>query len=498
MTIKSFAALAACCALVSCSSFDYAPSGRFAQDDTVIGRFAQDDTVIGRFAQDDTVIGRFAQDSGAPRSVILSGAPRSVILSGAPQARNRRTPIKHVVFVVQENRSFNDLFMGYPGATTARYGYDRTGKKIALQPIGLVTSWDIEHSAAAFFAACDGRGKLRGTDCAMDGWNGEKAGLGHPDNYAYAYVPRDEIEPYWTLARQYVLGDETFASNLDGSFVAHQYVVAAYSSRAVDYPLSIWGCGGGTGDTVPTLTPRRGRGPEIRACFENPTIASEADAAGVSWRFYADSVYGSGGLWSSYQADKAIFDGPDWKNDIVDPPGQFLTDVGHGKLAAITWIAPTFDESDHPGESAGDGPAWVASVVNAVGESKFWDSTAIFILWDDWGGWFDPVKPPYLDYDGLGFRIPLIVVSAYAKKGSVTHTRYETASVLRFIEDAFGLAPMAASDGRAADPAGDPAVFDFMQSPRAFQKIGGERPAAYWHRRETSTRAAPPAVLGDD
>jgi len=446
VTIKPFAALAACCALVACAT---------------------------------------------PSTVILSGAPSSA--RGAVEGR-AHTPIKHVVFVIQENRSFNDLFMGYPGATTATYGYDRTGEKITLQPIGLVTQWDIEHSAAAFFAACDGRGKLRGTRCAMDGWNGEKAGIGHPVNYAYAYVPRDQIAPYWTIAKQYVLADETFASNLDGSFVAHQYVVAAYSSRAVDYPLSLWGCGGGSGDTVPTLTPRRGRGASIRACFENPTIASEADAAGVTWRFYADSVYGTGGLWSSYQADKAIFDGPDWKSDIVNPPGQFLTDVAHGKLAAITWITPTFDESDHPGASASDGPAWVASVVNAVGESAFWDSTAIFILWDDWGGWFDPVKPPYLDYDGLGFRVPLLAVSAYAKKGYVTHARYETASVLRFIEDTFDLAPLARADARANDPADD--AFDYSRAPRRYEKIGGAKPASYWLRPHGDPRAAP--IIGDD
>ena len=108
-----------------------------------------------------------------------------------------------------------------------------------------------------------------------------------------------------------------------------------------------------------------------------------------------------------------------------------------------------------PGMEAGGGPAWVASVVNAIGESPYWRSTAIFIMWDDWGGWFDPVAPVYEDYDGLGFRVPLIIVSPYAKKGYVTHVQYETASVLRFIEDNFGLGRLAASDARANDPAGD-------------------------------------------
>ncbi len=135
-----------------------------------------------------------------------------------------------------------------------------------------------------------------------------------------------------------------FASNLDGSFVAHQYIVAAYSSKAVDFPLTMWGCEGGKTDTVTTLTKRRAIGRSIRACFDNPTIASEADAAGISWRFYADQLHGFGGFWSSYQADKQIYNGPDWRADVISPPSQFLTDLAGGNLATITWIAPLWPE----------------------------------------------------------------------------------------------------------------------------------------------------------
>jgi phospholipase C len=108
--------------------------------------------------------------------------------------------------------------------------------------------------------------------------------------------------------------------------------------------------------------------------------------------------------------------------------------------------------------------------VNAVGESKFWDSTAVFVQWDDWGGLYDPVPPPFKDYDGLGFRVPLIVISPYAKKNYVSHTQYETASVLRFAEDLFGLPRLADADRRAASPARD--CFDFSQKPRRFVPIG--------------------------
>jgi phospholipase C len=410
------------------------------------------------------------------------------------------TPIRHVVFVIQENRSFNDLFMGYPGAKTATYGYDKKGAKIRVRPHELAAPWDLGHSAAAFFAACDGTGKLPGTQCKMDGWNDENDSPNAPKNAAYSYVPRDEIEPYWQIARQYVLADRMFASNLDGSFVAHQYVVAAYASRAVDYPLDVWGCAGGKADTVATLTKLRTYGPAIPACFANPTIASEADAAGVTWRFYAGALSGDGGLWSSYQADRKIYGGPDWGADVINPPAQFLTDIGNGKLASVTWITPTWETSDHPSPDASHGPAWVASVVDAVGTSKFWSSTAIFIMWDDWGGFFDPVKPVFEDYDGLGFRVPLLIVSPYAKRASVTHVRYETASVLRFIEDNFGFSPLAKSDERANDPANDADALDYNQRPRRFKKIAGGKPAAYWIgiERAHSLRGVPTTILGDD
>ncbi len=424
--------------------------------------------------------------------------------TGAPQALRREgrpgsaSPIAHVVFIVQENRSFNNLFMGYPGAITQKYGYDTHGRKIVLHAQGLATGWDIDHFSQAFFLACDGQRRLPGTHCKMDGWENEPTGLGAPKHAPYAYVPEAQIDPYWKMAKQYVLGDRMFASNLDGSFIAHQYVVAAYASRAVDSPVGAWGCEGTSTDTIYKLTDERRYGSTIQACFDNPTIGSEADTAAVSWRFYAGSIEGDGGIWSSYQADRKIYHGPDWKNDVINPPSQFLTDIAAGKLANVTWITPTYENSDHPGLESRTGPAWVASLVDAIGTSPYWNSTAIFIMWDDWGGWFDPVKPVYEDYDGLGFRVPLLVISPYARQGYVTHVRYETASVLRYIEDNFGLPPLAASDARANDPATD--AFDYGQQPRKFKNFAGSKPNAYWIERDRTSpwHAKPSTFIGDD
>ncbi len=222
-------------------------------------------------------------------------------------------PIKHVVFIVQENRSFNNLFMGYPGALTASYGYDSSGHKVSVTSRKLENLWDPGHNVSDFFAACDGQGKVPGTKCKMDGWNLEPGQNKAPPDLAYSHVPRSEIAPDWEIARQYVLADHMFATNLDGSFVAHQYLVAAYADHTVDYPDGDWGCAGGAGDTIPTLTQRRRVGKPITACFTYPTLANEADAAKVSWRFYADDLQGLGGIWSSYQADQNIYGGPDWE-----------------------------------------------------------------------------------------------------------------------------------------------------------------------------------------
>jgi phospholipase C len=170
--------------------------------------------------------------------------------------------------------------------------------------------------------------------------------------------------------------------------------------------------------------------------------------------------------------------GRGWKN-VVSPNWKFIADVRRGRLANFTWITPVCDDSDHVAcLNGGYGPSWVAALVNTVGKSRFWDSTAIFVIWDDWGGLYDHVPPPYKNYDGLGFRVPLIVISPYAKQNYVSHVQYETASVLRFAEDLFDLDQLAAADKRAVSPAKD--CFDFSQSPRKFIPIKAPLDASYF------------------
>jgi phospholipase C len=223
-------------------------------------------------------------------------------------------------------------------------------------------------------------------------------------------------------------------------------------------------------------------------------LGDELDKAGLQWRFYTSQYTdGVSGYWSGYQAVQHIFNGPDWKRNIVTPQKRFLSDIAAGKLASFTWITPLCRDSDHLSCGVGGGPSWVASLVNAVGESKFWDSTVVFVQWDDWGGIYDPVPPPYLGYDSTGFRVPLMVVSAYAKKHYVSHVQYETVSVLRFAEDLFGLPRMTQADRRATSPAGD--CLDFTQKPRKFVPIKAPLDKDYFLYREPTDNRIPDADL---
>ncbi|HEV3090925.1 MAG TPA: alkaline phosphatase family protein [Candidatus Cybelea sp.] len=379
--------------------------------------------------------------------------------------------ITHVIYIVQENRSFDNLFQGYPGADTVSSGKDSSGQTLTLKPVSLAEQYEIDHSAQSMFAACHGTGKLPGTKCRMDGFDEEAAsGPPHPQ---YVYVPHKESKPYFDMAHEWVLADRMFQSQLDESFVAHQYIIAAQAQSSVNLPGGQWGCSGLRYDTVSTITKDRNPdGPAQRPCFDYTTLGDELDAAKLTWRFYT-SKFGSpssdgGSYWSSYQAISHIYKHADWAN-VITPQKKFISDVAAGKLANFTWITPECAFSDHVNCGGGYGPSWVSALVNAVGKSTFWDSTVIFVQWDDWGGLYDHVPPPYLDADSAGFRVPLLVISPYAKKDYVSHKQYETASVLRFAEDLYGLPQMTGADTRALSPAAD--CLDFNQSPRAFVPI---------------------------
>ena len=392
----------------------------------------------------------------------LSGCNASFLLSPSPPVPEDTvspvagSPIDHIVVIMQENRSFDNLFNGFPGADTVQTGMSN-GKTIPLKPVGLGDSRSLEHSHLNWWQDWN-QGK-------MDGF--ERNG-GSPSTLPYSYVPEKDTEPYWTLARQYVIGDRMFQSNTGPSFVAHQYMIAGQSANVAGNPGgSKWGCDASPGTTAPLLGPDGTILPGVFPCFDYQTIADLLDEKGVTWRYYAPSSGDSYFILSAYDAVRHIRYSKDWNDNVISPSSRAIIDIQHGELAQVTWIVPDWAHSDHPG-SGTEGPDWVASIVNAVGKSQYWNSTAIFVTWDDWGGWYDHVIPPKMDDMGPGFRVPLLIISPWAKHGYVTHRMHTAAGFIKFIENNFNLGTLGTRDA-GSDVFAD--CFDYSQKVAAFAPL---------------------------
>jgi phospholipase C len=371
--------------------------------------------------------------------------------------------IQHIVVIMQENRSFDNLFNGFPGADTVTSG-SSYGTTVQLQVTPLGNGADNDHSHTNWWRQWD---------------NGKMDGFGNQGSLLpYSYISPSEIVPYWTMAKSFTIGDRMFQSNTGPSFVAHQYMIAGQSGNADENPNgAIWGCDAPAGETVALVGPNGTDLPGVFPCFDYSTMADLLDAKGITWRYYApgsteDSFY----ILSAYQAIRHIRYGSDWTSDVISPETKVLTDIANGQLAQVTWIIPSYANSDHPGAPA-QGPDWVASIVNAIGQSQFWSTTTIFISWDDWGGWYDHVPPPQTDSMGLGFRVPVLVVGPYARQGYVSHVTHESSGFLRYMEEIYDLPSLGTRDTNA-DDFGD--CFDYSQPPAAFPKIITTHTAAFF------------------
>jgi len=414
----------------------------------------------------------------------------SPLATPIPVPRTLQNTIKHVIIIVQENRSVDNLFNGFPGADTVPYGIDHTGAHVPLATIGLGQGTDLDHSHRGWLRDYN-HGKMNGFDSTTTGTFFKNT----PEQPApaFAITPRSETVPYWDMASQYTFADRFFQSNSGPSFPAHLYLIAGTSQFAAENPSdSQWNCNSSSATTVDVLD---AIDPSIytgtaKPCGDPKTLGDELDTAARSWRYYApvSDTISTGGIWSSYAAVRHIRYGPDWSRNVITPETTVLDDIAASKLPDVSWVVPNFTNSDHAGFRSATGPDWVASIVNAVGTSTYWQDTAIFVTWDDWGGWYDHVKPPQLDSMGLGFRVPLIAVSAYARGHYVSHTQYEFGSLLKFIEETFHLPTLSASDARALPPLD---LFDFNAAPRFFTPIATTHSAQYF-RREQSRSSRPP------
>ncbi|HET6276750.1 MAG TPA: alkaline phosphatase family protein [Candidatus Cybelea sp.] len=430
----------------------------------------------------------------APATLAGSPAAYPARLRAAKRALLGGGKIEHVVFIVQENRSTDDLFNGLKNADTVTSGTNSAGTKIALLPISIAAPYDLTHTHDAFNTEFDGG--------LMDGFSFERSTCDatgtakcKPDRQfrAYGIVPKTEVEPYFTMAESYAFADRMFATQAGPSFAAHQYIFSGTSTispsstlRAAELPLDTrqhftGGCDSPVGSLVMLIDTNGTEDQQVYPCFDRPAMPDLLQPQGLTWRYY--QTHPGAGAWDAPDAIKHIREGSQYSTDVVSPPAQVLTDIAKGNLANVVWITPTAAESDHAGITDGSGPDWVASIVNAVGKSKYWTNTAIFVTWDDWGGWYDHVPPVQYNSFELGFRVPLIAIGAYAKKGYVSHAQHEFGSLLKFTERVFGLGSLGATDVRSDDLSD---CFNFARKPRAFKPIQTKRGPAYFLRQPVS------------
>ena len=414
--------------------------------------------------------------------------------------------IQHVVIIVQENRTpdnlFHDTNLMTAGADIATTGTNSNGDTITLQPVSLAAHYDLDHMHQAWLDEWD-NGKMDGANKVFVGACVPPAVGCPPPNPQFKYVDTTQAAPYFALAETYTFGDRMFQTNQGPSFPAHQFLISGTSAPSApnapmsdffvaENPIPQMQAGDDTGCTAPPnisvalIDPSGVESQFIYPCFDHATLTDLLNANQMTWKYYAPLA---GSIWTAPNAIKhmCVPDtagtkciGSDWTTNVVLKPSQILTDVGGGHLAAVTWVIPTGQNSDHPGLNDGSGPSWVASVVNAIGSSPFWANTAIVITWDDWGGWFDHVPPPsiYNSYE-YGFRVPLIVVSPYAKAKYISHVTHDFGSILKFVETTFNLPVVnsAYADARADDLSD---CFNFNQTPLTFQTVKAEKDANFF------------------
>ena len=464
---------------------------------------------------------------GRVRGYVVAGAAVAATLAILPalpgpaparatQARapgTPRSPIKHIVFIAKENRSFDTYFgaMPDPGndieqSTTASC-YDKANPSNATTfTMGDAPDpmpQDVSHANYTFYQAFH-----KG---AMDGFCHEKGAIVNStgQDIADSQMHAGDIPNYWAYAQHYGIGDNMFASWRGASFANNVFAVASQTGR---YDTSIgrdaiygnpddpigglhsWGCSNSANTTV-SMIDLQGNLSSMFPCFGFPSMPNLLDDAGLGWRYYSNQD-GSHFIHSGIAAIRSIRcaqgdappctqDNPYWDRHVVDA-SNLLTDAAAGTLPAVSWYLPK--ETEHPPRTACAGENATVKAVDAIMRGPQWRSTAVVVWWDEWGGFYDHVQSPTADgTDGgvtglnslisYGFRVPLLVISPWVKDGPLqdggyaSHAFYSHASFARFIEWAFNLPTLGAADDLSTYTAGEPKpgnlrdFFDFSGSP---------------------------------
>ncbi len=432
------------------------------------------------------LVWRFLPSGGNPGSAAGSRTP-----SGSATPINPSTnPIKHVVFIVKENRSFNNYFATYghgaEGTTTGKtldcsLGGCQPGPDYQLTKAQDIAPHDIAHGFAAGLYSING-GKMNGFNTILFG----------NDMSGYTYFDRSDLPDYWKYADRFVLADHFFTSMFGPTFPEHLYTVAAQSYGIVDNKSTVDHPGNYCDDpteyaprfpleklsksdlstimkletnitkSVPdNLYKIQQYWEQTRTCVPIKSLPAELQAARVDWKYYALKDHWMNGL-QAIKHDR--YTPAIWSR--VQDPSNFLTDIKAGKMPEVSWLIPPEPYNEHPGNndpnssdyspvSVCAGENWTVNQVNAVMQSQYWPSTVIVVVWDDFGGFYDPVAAPHYDIMGLGPRTPALIISPYDRRGDnpdggyVDHTTYEFSSVLKFIEDLHSLPSLTDRDKNA-------------------------------------------------
>ena len=457
------------------------------------------------------------------RAAMIQAAALALLLARPLHAA---PAFSHIIVIFQENRTPDNLFGSNPtfepGVDIATSGQDIKGDTIPLAPVPLNTCYDLGHGHYDFVAMYNG-GQMNGAQNVTVDYTGSCL-VGLNPQFRYVDNSTGTVQPYFDLAKQYGFDNRMFQTNQGPSFPAHQFIFGGTSAPTTTSRLfasenmvngqDAAGCTAPPGQRVLVVgaSGDESEYPPVYPCFDRPTMANLLDGAGLSWRYYNNTL-ATGSIWNAPVAIKDICaaqkqngvlncTGADYIKNVNPGHAQVLTDIANCNLAKVSWVIPTAPDSDHAGVTTANGPAWVASIVNAVGSQAacpdgetYWKNTAIFITWDDWGGWYDHVPPFHVGGGGAhhwgdgytyGFRVPLIVVSAYTPAGHVSNNPHDFGSILRFIEDNFGLpkiGPGYYADAFAAKLDG----FFTLSIPRTFQTIPASRNAAYFLSEPVST-----------
>jgi phospholipase C len=396
-----------------------------------------------------------------PAVAVCAAALALAVGAGSARAARPRTPIKHFITLMQENHTFDNYFGTYPGVDGLPPGAcvpidPSKGRKPCFKPFHIGTNSiaprDLDHSASTAKLQYDG-GRMDGFISALQRRNQD-------GRLAMGYRDGDDLPFYWNLADDYVLYDRFFSSAFGGSFLNHVYWATASP---------------GTGrDGVP----ENGLG-------DLPTIFDRLQQAHVSWKFYVQNydpnlTYRTVSQYPGNRASQVIWvpilnyaryiDDPAIMRHVVGL-NQYYKDVENGTLPEVSYIAPS-GPSEHPPSNLQSGQAFVRGLINSLMDSTSWKSSAFLLAYDDWGGWYDHVKPPHVDQYGDGFRVPAILVSPYARQGYIDNTTLDFTSILRFIEDNWGLRPLTSLDANAKSIASG---FDFTAKARPASFVSAHR-----------------------